>query len=98
MHGADPGDTRADAELLDERLPGAAGSTVAQTEEIYEVDEDLAGPAADAQPTTAFLGQFDGPLSSAQIAAARRAGSERLAPELRRVPGLVRVLVLWRSL
>ena len=90
--------TRADAELLDERLPAVVASAPAQTAEIYEVDEDLAGPAADAQPTTAFLGQFDRPLSTAQIAAARRAGSERLAPELRRVPGLVRVLVLWHPL
>jgi hypothetical protein len=53
-------DTRADAELLDERLPGAAESALVQTAEIYEVDEDLAGPAANAQPTTAFLGRSTG--------------------------------------
>ena len=89
--------TRADAELLGERLP-AGRSTPPQTEEIYEVDEDLAGLAATAQPTAAFVGQFDGPLSTAQINAARRAGRERLAPTLGQVPGLVRVLGLWHPL
>ena len=86
--------TWADAELLGERLP-AGRSTPPQTEEIYEVDEDLAGLAATVHPTAAFVGQFDGPLSTAQINAARRAGRERLAPTLGQVPGLVRVLVLW---
>ena len=62
------------------------------------MDEDLAGLAAAAQPTAAFVGQFDGPLSTAQISAARRAGRERLAPTLGQVPGLVRVLVLWHPL
>ena len=45
-----------------------------------------------------FVGHFDGPLSPARVAAARRGGRDRIRPALRRVPSLVRTLVLWHPI
>ena len=59
------------------------------------MDADEAGTAAGEEPTVAFLGEFDGPLSPARLEAARFAGNERIGPVLRTLPGLVRLLVLW---
>jgi hypothetical protein len=67
----------------------------ATPDEIYEVDADESGRAAGEEPSVAFLGEFDGPLSPARLEAARVAGSERIGPVLRTLPGLVRLLVLW---
>jgi hypothetical protein len=89
--------TREDAELAEERTAATLGPRPVELtrDEIFEVDADEAGAAAAAEPTMAFLGEFDGPLSPARVAAARFAGTERIAPALRNVAGLVRVLVFW---
>jgi hypothetical protein len=89
--------TREDAELASERSAAIRGPRPFELtrDEIYQVDADEPGPAADEEPAVAFLGEFDGPLSPARVDAARFAGTQRLAPVLRTVPGLVRMLVLW---
>jgi hypothetical protein len=83
--------TREDAELLDERLTPTASETL--TDEIYAVDDDRSGPATHA-PTVAFVGRFDGPVSTQQLQAAQRRGAQ-IGPRLARLPGFVRVVVLW---
>jgi hypothetical protein len=90
--------TREDAELASERSVAIRGPRPFELtrDEIYEVDADEPGSAAGEEPAVAFLGEFDGPLSPARVEAARFAGTERLAPVLRTVPGLVRMLVLWQ--
>jgi hypothetical protein len=89
--------TREDAELASERSAAIRGPRPFEhaRDEIYEVDADAVGPAAGEQPAVAFLGEFDGPLSPARVEAARFAGTERIGPVLREVPGLVRMTVLW---
>ena len=89
--------TREDAELASERSAAIRGPRPIELtrDEIFEVDADEAGAAAGQEPAVAFLGEFDGPLSPARVEAARFAGTERIAPVLRKVAGLVRVLVLW---
>jgi hypothetical protein len=89
--------TREDAELASERSAAVRGPRPFELtrDEIYEVDADEPGSAAGAEPAAAFLGEFDGPLSPARVQAAHFAGTERLLPVLRTVPGLVRALVLW---
>ncbi len=89
--------TREDAELASERSVAIRGPRPFELtrDEIYEVDADEPGSAAGEEPAVAFLGEFDGPLSPARVEAARFAGTQRLAPVLRTVPGLVRMLVLW---
>jgi hypothetical protein len=89
--------TREDAELASERSAAIRGPRPFELDrdEIYEVDADEAGQAAGAEPTAAFFGEFDGPLSPGHLEAARFAGTERIGPALRTVPGLVRVVVLW---
>jgi hypothetical protein len=90
--------TREDAELASERSTAVRGPRPFELtrDEIYEVDADEPGSAAGEEPAAAFLGEFDGPLSPARVEAAHFAGTERLAPVLRTVPGLVRALVLWQ--
>jgi hypothetical protein len=92
--------TREDAESAAERSTAARGPRPVSLvrDEIYEVETDLAGIAAGEPPVAAFMGEFDGPLSPARVEAARFAGTERIAPALRRVPGLVRTLVLWHPI
>jgi hypothetical protein len=89
--------TREDAELASERSAALRGPRPIELtrDEIFEVDADDTGAAAGGEPAVAILGEFDGPLSPARVDAARFAGNERIAPELRKVAGLVRVLVLW---
>ncbi|GAA3342031.1 hypothetical protein GCM10020358_35570 [Amorphoplanes nipponensis] len=89
--------TREDAELASERSAAVRGQRpfTLTRDEIYEVDADEPGAAAGEEPAVAFLGEFDGPLSPARVEAARYAGTRRLAPVLRTVPGLVRMLMLW---
>ena len=89
--------TREDAELAPERSAAIRGPRPFELtrDEIYQVDADQPGPAAGEQPVVAFLGEFDGPLSQARVDAARFAGTERLAPVITAVPGLIRALVLW---
>ncbi len=89
--------TREDAELASERSQATRGPRpfTLLTDDIYEVDEDVTGVAAGEHAGAAFVGYFDGPLSPARIAAARRGGRERIRPVLRQVPGLIRTLVLW---
>jgi hypothetical protein len=89
--------TREDAELASERSAAVRGPRPFELtrDEIYEVDADETGAADGEEPAAALLGEFDGPLSPARVDAARFAGSRRLAPVLRAVPGLVRMLVLW---
>jgi hypothetical protein len=79
--------TREDAERASERPDGS--------DDVYELDAEVTGQAAAQRPVAAFLGEFDGPLSPPRIAAARFAGTARIAPALREVPGLVRSLVMW---
>ncbi|MFE9642716.1 hypothetical protein ACFYO0_00860 [Streptomyces sp. NPDC006365] len=74
---------------------GVLGATVVR-DEVYQVEEDIPGPAAADEPGAAALLDFDGPQGPARIAAARRAFHNRLGPVLRQTPGLVRVLVLWQ--
>ncbi|GAA2619551.1 hypothetical protein GCM10010307_02240 [Streptomyces vastus] len=74
---------------------GAPGGTVVR-DEIYQVEEDIPGPAASDVPRGAALLDFDGPQGPARIAAARRAFHDRIGPALGQTPGLVRVLVLWQ--
>jgi len=89
--------TREDAELASERSAAVHGPRPFELtrDEIYEVDVDEPGQAAGGQPAAAFLGEFDGPLSPARVEAARVAGTERIGPVLRTIPGLVRMMVLW---
>lgn len=89
--------TREDAELASERSRAAAGPrpVALQIDEIYEIDDDVPGPAAAQPAVAALVGYFDGPLSPAQVDAARRRGRERIIPVLRQSPALVRTLVLW---
>ncbi len=60
-----------------------------------EVVDDWAGSAAGADPKAASIVYFDGPLSPAAHAAAEHGGRDRILPALRRVPGLIRLVVLW---
>jgi hypothetical protein len=89
--------TREDAELASERSQATRGPRpfTLLTDDIYEVDEDVTGVATGERAAAAFVGYFDGPLSPARIAAARRGGRERIRPVLRQVPSLIRTLVLW---
>jgi hypothetical protein len=89
--------TREDAELASERSRAARGPRpfTLLTDDIYEVDDDVTGKAAGERADAAFVGYFDGPLSPARIAAARRGGRDRIRPALQQVPGLIRTLVLW---
>jgi hypothetical protein len=89
--------TREDAELASERSQAARGPQpfTLVSDDIYEVDEDVTGAAAGERAEAAFVGYFDGPLSPARIAAARRGGRDRIRPALQQVPGLIRTLVLW---
>lgn len=89
--------TREDAELASERSQATRGPRpfTLLTDDIYEVDEDVTGVAAGEHAAAAFVGYFDGPLSPARIAAARRGGRERIRPVLQQVPSLIRTLVLW---
>jgi hypothetical protein len=64
--------------------------------EVYEVEEDLAGPDASAVPGAAALLYFDGPQSPPRIEAARRAFRDRIGPLMRAAPGCVRTLGLWQ--
>jgi hypothetical protein len=89
--------TREDAELASERSQAARGPRPFSllADDIYEVDDDVAGLAAGERAEAAFVGYFDGPLSPARIAAARRGGRDRIRPALQQVPALIRTLVLW---
>jgi hypothetical protein len=89
--------TREDAELASERSQAARGPRpfALVSDDIYEVDDDVTGVAAGKRAEAAFVGYFDGPLSPARIAAARRGGRDRIRPALQQVPGLIRTLVLW---
>jgi hypothetical protein len=82
--------TRENAELLDERLVPTISDTV--TDEIYAVDDDTSGPAT-RSPKVAFVGRFEGPVTTQQLHAARRRG-EQIGPQLAQLPGFVRVVVL----
>jgi hypothetical protein len=90
-------DTREDAELASERSQAARGPRpfTLTSDDIYEVDDDLAGAASGSPATAAFIGYFDGPLSPARLAAARRGGRDRIEPALRGVASLIRSLALW---
>ncbi len=89
--------TREDAELASERSRAARGPRpfTLLSDDIYEVDDDVTGPASTQRAEAAFVGHFDGPLSPARVAAARRGGRERIRPALQQVPSLIRTLVLW---
>jgi hypothetical protein len=92
----------ADGYVLDEvgsgrtRLVRLWSEAVDTAAELYEVEEDVAGPDASAPPGAAALLIFDGPQSQARVEAARRAFRDRIAPLLRAAPGCVRALVLWQ--
>lgn len=89
--------TREDAELASERSQAVRGPRqfTLLSDDIYEVDDDVTGAGAGERAEAAFVGYFDGPLSPARVAAARRGGRERIRPALEQVPGLIRTLVLW---
>lgn len=89
--------TREDAELASKRSEEARGPrpVTLHSDDVYEVEEDVAGMAAGEPVQAAGIVHFDGPLSPARIAAARRGFAERLRPALAKVPGLVRVIALW---
>jgi hypothetical protein len=89
--------TREDAELASERSRAAGGPRPFPllSDDVYEVDDDLTGPASAQPAVAASVGYFDGPLSPARLAAARRGGRDRLRPALQRVPALIRTVVLW---
>lgn len=83
--------TRADAELLDERIAPIAPQ--AADDAVYEVDADVPGPSR-RSPRAAFVGRFNGPVSLQQLTAARSRG-ERIGSLLAQLPGFVRLVVLW---
>lgn len=89
--------SREDAELAAERTAAIRGPrpTEFTHDDVLEVDADQPGPAAREAPVVAILGEHHGPMSPERLDAARFAGSQRIAPVLRQVAGLVRVLVLW---
>lgn len=64
-------------------------------DDMYEVEDDIAGMAAGEPPQAAAAVYFDGPLSPARVAAARYGFQERIRPVLEKVPGLVRIVLLW---
>jgi hypothetical protein len=91
----------ADGYVLDEVGSGRTRLVALRAEaggagDLYEVEEDVAGPDASATPGAAALLTFDGPQSPARIEAARRAFRDRIAPLMRATPGCVRALVLWQ--
>ena len=63
----------------------------------YLVEDSRRGTAAEEAPGAASVIWFDGPMSPARVAAARFAFRERIGPVLAGLPGLVRMLVLWRE-
>ncbi|MFC4071628.1 hypothetical protein [Actinoplanes subglobosus] len=87
--------SREDAELASERTRTAAGPRpiTLTSDTVYEIEDDLPGRGT---ATAALVGWFDGPLSPARIAAARRRGREVIHPALGPLPGRVRSLVLWQ--
>jgi hypothetical protein len=89
--------SREDAEQAAERTAAALGPRPfpLHADDIYEVDDDWPGRSATEQPRAASIVYFDGPLSPAHVAAARRANRERLQPALRDLPGHVQMLTLW---
>jgi hypothetical protein len=62
----------------------------------HEVIEDWSGAAAGAEPAAAVVVYFDGPVSPAAFEAGQRAARERIQPALAAVPGIVRLVTLWR--
>jgi hypothetical protein len=89
--------TREDAELASERSQAQRGPRpfTLTSDDIYEIDDDVTGSATGERAEAAFVGYFDGPLSPARLAAARRSGRDRIRPALQQVPSLIRTLVLW---
>jgi hypothetical protein len=87
--------SREDAELASDRTRAAAGPRpiTLTSDDVYEVDSDLAGRGTAA---VALVGWFDGPLSPERIAAARNRGRDVIHPALRSLPGRVRSFVLWQ--
>ncbi len=83
--------------LGDDRATTLALWTETTDPAAYAVEEDLPGTAAGRRPAAAAAAWFDGPLSPARVAAARFGFRERIGPALAGVPGLVRILVLWRD-
>ena len=88
--------TREDAERASERTAAAMGPrpVVLDSDTIYRVAADLAGPAADQEPAFAQLTYFDAPRTDEWSTALLRAGEERIWPAVRDVPGGVRTFGL----
>jgi heme-degrading monooxygenase HmoA len=82
--------TREDAVLASKNSEEARHS-----DDVYEVEDDWSGMAAGEPAQVANAVYFDGPLSPARVAAARRGLQERIRPALAQVPGLVRGVFLW---
>ncbi|WP_189335497.1 hypothetical protein [Actinoplanes ianthinogenes] len=87
--------SREDAELASERSRAHGPRPVTLlSDDIYEVADDITGAATGA-PGAALVGYFDGPLTPARVVAATRAGRDRVGPVLKRLPTLLRTLILW---
>jgi len=94
--------TEEDARLAPERTRAAFGGgprpVTVEEDTVYEVVDDEAGTAGDADPDVAAVVVFDGPFSDAARTAADRAHRRRILPALRSLPGTVRLVVLWDRL
>lgn len=64
--------------------------------DLYEVEAEWTGLAADTRPGAASLLHFDGPRSPALVEAARRAGRDRIQPFAATLPELCRGYSLWQ--
>lgn len=89
--------TREDAELAAKRSEQVRGPrpVTLHSDDVYEVEDDVACLAAGEPPRSAAMVFFDGPLSPARTAAARRGFTDRIRPALQQVPGMVRVITMW---
>jgi hypothetical protein len=90
--------TEDDARLAPDRTREELGPRriVPTTDLLYEVRDDDAGVSADATPTAAGMMWAAGPMSEETAAIGRRARRERIAPAIRSVPGVVRMISLFQ--
>jgi hypothetical protein len=90
-------ETRAEAVGASARTRGELGPRPFELEvdEIYEVIDDWAGPAADEPAAVVSLMQFETPMSQARFDAGQRGAKERIQPTVAKVPGAGRIVTLW---
>lgn len=91
-------ESRQDAEQAPERTQAVLGPRPfpLSVDDVYEVMHVERGSAAPGECSFALATWFDGPRSTAEVEAWRRAGMERIAPATRTVAGWATTYVLFR--